>query len=45
MHVEEQQHELQAGDSISFGADRIHIYENFGASEARYHNVIIYERA
>jgi transcriptional regulator with XRE-family HTH domain len=45
MHVDEQQHELQAGDSISFAADRAHIYENFGASEARYHNVIIYERA
>lgn len=45
MHVDNQVHELQAGDSISFAADRVHIYENFGASEGRYHNVIIYERA
>ena len=38
--------ELQklAGDSVSFPADRPHAYENNGSSEARYHNVILYER-
>jgi XRE family transcriptional regulator, regulator of sulfur utilization len=37
-------HELVAGDSISFPADVPHAYENPGGSEARYHNLIIYER-
>jgi len=45
MHVDNQVHELAAGDAISFPADRPHIYDNFGATEGRYHNVIIYERA
>jgi XRE family transcriptional regulator, regulator of sulfur utilization len=36
--------DLAAGDSISFAADKSHVYENPGASEARYHNVIIYDR-
>jgi transcriptional regulator with XRE-family HTH domain len=44
MHVGDQVHELATGDSISFAADVPHAYENPGASEARYHNVIIYER-
>ncbi len=37
-------HELVAGDSIAFPADVAHAYENPGSSEARYHNLIIYER-
>ncbi len=44
LHVEGEVHELLAGDSVSFPADRPHSYENPGASEARYHNVILYER-
>jgi len=36
--------DLEPGDSIAFAADRPHVYENPGASEARYHDVIIYER-
>jgi transcriptional regulator with XRE-family HTH domain len=44
MHVEEETHDLGPGDSISFAADRAHVYENPGGAEARYHNVIIYER-
>ena len=31
-------------DSVAFRADKPHTYENPGGSEARYHNVIIYER-
>jgi transcriptional regulator with XRE-family HTH domain len=34
--------DLAAGDSLLFNADVPHTYENPGASEARYHNVIIY---
>ncbi len=37
-------YDLGAGDSIGFQADGAHSYENPGASEARYHNVIMYER-
>jgi XRE family transcriptional regulator, regulator of sulfur utilization len=37
-------YELGAGDSISFPADVPHAYENPGSSEARYHNLIMYER-
>ena len=37
-------YELASGDSVSFPADVAHIYENPGSSEARYHNVIVYER-
>lgn len=44
LHVDEQSLELLAGDSVSFPADRPHAYENNGSSEARYHNVILYER-
>jgi len=35
-------HELGPGDSISFRADQAHAYENPGASEGRYHDLIIY---
>jgi transcriptional regulator with XRE-family HTH domain len=44
MHVEGEIHDLAAGDSICFPADRPHVYENPGGSEARYHNLIAYER-
>ncbi len=37
-------YDLGAGDSVLFAADQPHTYENPGASEARYHNVIIYTR-
>ena len=44
LRVAEEVFELGAGDSVAFAADRAHTYENSGASEARYHDVIIYER-
>lgn len=44
MHVGDEVHELAAGDTIAFDADRPHAYENPGGSEARYHNVIVYGR-
>lgn len=44
MHVGDDVYELGAGDSVSFSADRPHVYENPGGSEARYHDVIVYER-
>jgi transcriptional regulator with XRE-family HTH domain len=44
MHVEEEMFELGSGDSVAFAADRPHTYENPGSAEARYHNVIVYER-
>ena len=44
MRVDEEVHDLGPGDSISFAADRVHVYENPGGAEARYHNIIIYER-
>ncbi len=44
LHVESEVFELGAGDCIAFAADRPHAYENPAGSEARYHNVIVYER-
>lgn len=44
LHVDGDVHDLLAGDSVSFPADRPHTYENPGASEARYHDMIVYER-
>ena len=44
MHVGTDLHELHAGDSIGFPADLPHGYENPGAAEGRYLNVILYER-
>lgn len=44
MHVDGDTYELGAGDTIAFAADRPHVYENPAGSEARYHNVIVYER-
>ena len=34
----------RSGDSLVFAADQHHVYENPGAAEARYHNVIVYRR-
>jgi transcriptional regulator with XRE-family HTH domain len=44
MHVDGEIYELAAGDSVAFAADRPHAYENPVGSEARYHNIIVYER-
>jgi transcriptional regulator with XRE-family HTH domain len=44
LHVDGEAFELAAGDAIAFAADRPHSYENPAGSEARYHNVIVYER-
>ena len=44
MRVHDEIYELGAGDSIAFAADRPHAYENPSGSEARYHNIIVYER-
>jgi transcriptional regulator with XRE-family HTH domain len=44
LHVDGETFDLMAGDSVSFPADRPHAYENAGSSEARYHDVILYER-
>jgi XRE family transcriptional regulator, regulator of sulfur utilization len=44
IHVDGEVFELGTGDSIAFAADRTHSYENPTNSEARYHNVIVYER-
>jgi XRE family transcriptional regulator, regulator of sulfur utilization len=38
-------YDLDAGDSLAFRADQPHSYGNPGSSEARAHNVIIYNRA
>jgi transcriptional regulator with XRE-family HTH domain len=43
MWVADESYELSTGDSIAFAADRGHSYENPAGSEARYHNVIVYE--
>jgi XRE family transcriptional regulator, regulator of sulfur utilization len=44
LSVDGESHDLAAGDSICFPADRPHIYENPGGAEARYLNLIAYER-
>jgi transcriptional regulator with XRE-family HTH domain len=44
LRVGDEAYELGPGDCISFSADRHHAYENPGSSDARYHNVILYER-
>lgn len=44
MHVGTDKFDLATGDSLTFPADRPHIYENPGGSEARYHNLVIYAR-
>jgi transcriptional regulator with XRE-family HTH domain len=44
LRVEGELYELGAGDSVSFSADKPHVYENPGAAEARYHDLILYDR-
>jgi transcriptional regulator with XRE-family HTH domain len=44
LRVADEVYELAAGDSIAFAADRAHSYENPGGADARYHNVILYDR-
>jgi transcriptional regulator with XRE-family HTH domain len=44
MIVGEQSDDLGPGDSVVFDANKPHIYENPGSSEARCHNVIVYAR-
>ncbi len=36
--------DLGPGDSVVFDANKPHVYENPGSSEARYHDVIVYGR-
>jgi len=42
--VGDRTNELAAGDSVVFDANKPHVYENPGNSEARYHDVIVYGR-
>jgi transcriptional regulator with XRE-family HTH domain len=44
LRVEGEIYELGPGDSVSFSADKAHAYENPGAIEARYHDLILYDR-
>jgi mannose-6-phosphate isomerase-like protein (cupin superfamily) len=44
MRVGDDKHDLGPGDALVFPADRPHVYENPGGGDARYHNVILYER-
>jgi transcriptional regulator with XRE-family HTH domain len=44
LRVDGEVYELGPGDSVSFSADKAHAYENPGAVEARYHDVIVYDR-
>ena len=44
LRVADEAYDLGPGDSISFTADKPHVYENPAGSEARYHDVIVYER-
>jgi transcriptional regulator with XRE-family HTH domain len=44
LRVEGEIYELGPGDSVSFSADKAHAYENPGAVEARYHDLILYDR-
>jgi transcriptional regulator with XRE-family HTH domain len=44
LRVEGEMYELGAGDSVSFSADKPHAYENPGAVEARYQDLILYDR-
>jgi XRE family transcriptional regulator, regulator of sulfur utilization len=44
LRVGKDSHDLAAGDSVSFSADKPHAYENPGTTESRYHDVILYDR-
>ncbi|HEY2733643.1 MAG TPA: XRE family transcriptional regulator [Polyangiales bacterium] len=45
IEVGQKVYDLEAGDSVAFRADQDHAYRNPGSSEARAHNVIIYNRS
>jgi transcriptional regulator with XRE-family HTH domain len=44
LRVRDESFDLGPGDSISFSADKPHVYENPGSSEGRYHDIILYDR-
>jgi transcriptional regulator with XRE-family HTH domain len=44
LRVEGEMYDLGPGDSVSFSADKPHAYENPGAAEARYQDLILYDR-
>jgi XRE family transcriptional regulator, regulator of sulfur utilization len=44
LRVDGEMYELGPGDSVSFSADKPHAYENPGAVEARYQDLILYDR-
>jgi len=44
LRVDGEMYELMQGDSVSFAADKAHAYENPGGAEARYHDLILYDR-
>ncbi len=44
LRVDGEMYELGSGDSVSFSADKPHAYENPGAVEARYQDLILYDR-
>jgi XRE family transcriptional regulator, regulator of sulfur utilization len=44
LRVEGETYDLAQGDSVSFSADKAHIYENPSAVDARYHDIILYDR-
>ncbi|HSZ83806.1 MAG TPA: cupin domain-containing protein, partial [Polyangia bacterium] len=44
LRVDGEMYELGQGDSVSFSADKPHAYENPGAVEARYQDLILYDR-
>lgn len=44
LRVGDEHYELGPGDSVAFAADVPHAYENPGASDARYYDLILYER-
>jgi transcriptional regulator with XRE-family HTH domain len=44
LRVDGEMYDLGQGDSVSFSADKPHAYENPGAVEARYQDLILYDR-
>jgi transcriptional regulator with XRE-family HTH domain len=44
LRVADELYELGSGDSVAFAADRPHSYENPGSADARYYDLILYER-
>ncbi len=44
LHVGDEQHDLGAGDSICFDADKLHAYENPGGEVTICHDFVMYDR-